>query len=251
MNIELLKESGLTDGEIKVYLAMLELGSTTTGPIIDRSGIARSIIYNILERLIEKGLVSFIIKDKTKYFQASQPKKIIDYIDEKEKKLADNRDKIIEMLPQLEMLQKLAPESEARMYFGFKGIRTAHERIYEVLKKGECFYWLGIPAYQPNEQHIYWKKDHAVRVKKGIKIKVLFNYDTDASIPKQRNTYKDCEARIMKTKIKTPAAFVTYKDTTLIVLQSPNEIAIEIKNQDVHDSFKAYFDEFWKQSIKP
>ena len=251
MNTKILKESGLTDGEIKVYLALLELGSTTTGPIIDKSRIARSIIYNILEKLVDKGLASFIIKDRTKYFQATQPSKLLDYIDDREKSLQENKKKVSELLPQLEMLQKIAPESEAKMYFGMKGIRTAHEKIYNILKKGECFYWLGIPAYQPPEQHVYWKKDHAMRVSKGIKIKVLFNYDTDPAIPKQRNTYKDCEARIMKTKIRTPASFVTYADTTLIILQSPDQIAIEIKNQIVHDSFQEYFEEFWKQSNKP
>ena len=65
MDTSTLREAGLTEGEIKVYLALLELGSSTTGPIVDKSGISRSIIYQILEKLMEKGLVSFITKEKT------------------------------------------------------------------------------------------------------------------------------------------------------------------------------------------
>ena len=66
MDTTSLREAGLTDGEIKVYLALLELGAATTGPIIEKSGIARSIIYQILDKLMQKGLVSMVMKDKTK-----------------------------------------------------------------------------------------------------------------------------------------------------------------------------------------
>ena len=79
MNKQILKDAGLTEGEIKVYLALLELGDTTTGPLVDKSGVARSIVYQILERLIEKGLASYIVKDKTKYYQAADPNKLLDY----------------------------------------------------------------------------------------------------------------------------------------------------------------------------
>jgi len=57
---------GLTDGETKAYLAMLELGSSTVGPIAKKSGISYSKIYEVLQRLIDKGIVSFIVKEKTR-----------------------------------------------------------------------------------------------------------------------------------------------------------------------------------------
>ena len=66
MNAKILENIGLTDGEIKVYLALIKLGSSTSGPITDKSGVSRSKIYNILERLIQKGLVSYTIKEKTR-----------------------------------------------------------------------------------------------------------------------------------------------------------------------------------------
>ena len=72
MDIQLLRKVGLTDGESKVYLALLELGSSTTGPIVKEADIAKSIVYQILDRLIQKGLVSYIVKEKTKYFPKSR-----------------------------------------------------------------------------------------------------------------------------------------------------------------------------------
>ena len=60
MDIELLKEVGLTEGEIKVYLALFKIGASSTGPIVKEAKIHSSKVYPILDRLIEKGLVSFI-----------------------------------------------------------------------------------------------------------------------------------------------------------------------------------------------
>ncbi|HLC65922.1 MAG TPA: helix-turn-helix domain-containing protein [Candidatus Nanoarchaeia archaeon] len=248
MDISILKEVGLTDGEIKVYLALLELGSSTTGPMINKSGIARSIIYQILEKLMQKGLVSQIIKEKTKYFQAAEPNRILGYIDEREKQLDDNKKKIEKLLPELLLKQKMAPKSETNMYFGFKGIRTAHEHLYLKLKRGEEYCYLGVPAYQPEEQHLYWKRDALRRIKAGIKFRALMNRDTDPEILKNRNSYLGTDARYMPEGIKTPACFMTFKDTTIIILQSPTAIAVEIINQDIADSFQAYFEEFWKRS---
>ena len=248
MDITCLREAGLTDGEIKVYLALLELGSSTTGPVVEKSGISRSIIYQILDKLLHKGLVSFIIKEKVKYFQAAQSSKIIGYVNEREMNLLENKKKIEDLLPQLLLKQNLSPKSEANIYSGFKGIRTAHEHMYEKLKKCEEYYALGIPAYQPKEQHNYWQKDHAVRVRLGIKCKLLFNKDTEKSILEKRNKFKDTSVRYMPTDIKTPALFEIYKDTTIIILQHPTELAVEIVNQEIANSFQSYFDEFWKRS---
>src|SRR3989344_6582669 len=96
-----IKEAGLTDGEGKVYLALLKLGSTTSGPIIEESKVANSIIYRLLDSLIEKGLASYIIKEKTKYFTAAQPKKIVEYLEERKQKIEDNKESINKLLPQL------------------------------------------------------------------------------------------------------------------------------------------------------
>ena len=54
MDSNSLKELGLTDGEIKVYLALNQLGETTSGPIVDKSGVSISKVYLILDRLFSK-----------------------------------------------------------------------------------------------------------------------------------------------------------------------------------------------------
>ena len=106
MDLSFLKEIGLTEGEIKVYLALLELGASTTGPIIEKANISRSIIYQILDKLIEKGLVSFITKEKTKYFQATQPKHFLDIIEKEKENLTTKEEYIKDFIKNLEQVQE-------------------------------------------------------------------------------------------------------------------------------------------------
>jgi len=251
MDTKILEEIGLTPGEIKTYLALLKLGSSSTGPIAKESGVSRSKLYSILDKLEKKGLASHVEKNGVLYFQATEPSRVKDYIQEKEKELKRLEVDFNNFLPQLELLQQQAgKQQKVTVYQGFKGMRTAHEHLYLKLKKGEEYYYLGVPAYQPKEQLLYWLRDHLRRAEAGIKCKLLFNADTDPKILKARNDVKGCDARYMPTDIVTPANMLIYKDTTLILIQYPDTIGIEIINQKVADSFKSYFDEFWKRSKK-
>ncbi|MEM4152831.1 MAG: helix-turn-helix domain-containing protein [Candidatus Pacearchaeota archaeon] len=83
----LLEKAGLTKGEAKVYLTLLKIGETTTGNIIKESGLSGSKVYEIINRLIKKGLVSFIVKERTKWFKAATPRKLLEYLDMKTKEL--------------------------------------------------------------------------------------------------------------------------------------------------------------------
>lgn len=249
MDTKSLQNIGLTDGEIRVYLALIKLGPSTSGPIVDESKVSSSKIYNILERLMQKGIVSYIVKEKTRYYQAENPVKLKDYVNKKEAEFQRQRVEIDKIIPELQLQQKSEKtKSEVQIYKGFKGIQTVHEHVYLKLKKGDDYYYLGIPAFQTETYHLYWKRDHKRREKTGIKSRILFNQETDKKILKNRNSYKLSEARYMPLSIETPAWIMGYKDVTVIGLQSDEGMAIEITNQQIADSFRQYFEAFWKLS---
>ena len=125
---------------------------------------------------------------------------------------------------------------------------AVHEKQYQKLKRGEEYYYMGVPQYQAPHLHAYWKKDHLRREKAGILGKVLFNAGTDRKILENRNSFKGVDARYMPVDMETPAWFFGYKDVTVVGLPSKNPISIEITNQQIADSFRAYFEEFWKKS---
>lgn len=249
--IEILQRAGLTQGEARVYVALTELGSCTVGKIVNRSGVTKSIIYQILEKLIEKGLISFIYKDKTKYYQASAPDNLLDYLEKQEQELGETKEAIQEILPQLLMKRSMAERSHVTVYEGFKGIMTVYTKRFEKLKAGEEYLNLGLPANQPKHHHAFWEKDHRLRAKKGIKAKLLYNPRVPDEVLKNRNSYTGCDARRMPLQLETPSWILLYKDVVVIAIpQGVHPIAIEIENPEVARSFEKYFQWFWKKSKK-
>lgn len=247
--IALLKEAGLTEGESKVYGALLELGISTIGPILEKSGITKSIIYRILDKLIQKGLVSYIIKEKTRHYQAERPEKLLDYLEEKEKDIEETKEKIHDFLPNLITKMQSAEKSLATIYEGFKGLMTVHDKRFEKLKRGDEYFFFGLPPEQPDYFHAYWQKDHKKRAKLGIKCKLLYNQKVDDWILKDRNNFKGCDARRMPIGVNTPAWILGYKDVVVIGLPlAEKPLAFEIVNQEVANSFREYFEWFWKKS---
>jgi sugar-specific transcriptional regulator TrmB len=249
MDTKLLEKIGLTPGEIKAYMALLALGPSSTGPLAKKSQVSRSKLYWIMDKLEKKGLASHVERDGIIYFQAVEPTKIDDYIQEKEDELRSLREEFTKFLPELESYHKRAKETQSMtIYQGLRGLKVAHEHAYLKLKKGEEYVYMGIPAHQPEEHHRYWHKDHLRRVSLGIRTRLLFNRDTARGILENRNSYSLCDARYMPTDIITPAYFMIYKDTVMMAIPSTNPIAIEIVSQEIANAFIAYFEEFWKRA---
>src|SRR3989338_5413788 len=138
MNEQVLQELGLSISEIKVYLSLMRLGESTTGAIVDESGVAVSKVYNVLEKLIKKGLVSYTLKKKTKYFIPAPPDRLLDYYKEKEDSLKKKKEDLILVIKDLEFLAGSAIKKETfQLFEGLKGIQTARERALKEMSKGD------------------------------------------------------------------------------------------------------------------
>jgi sugar-specific transcriptional regulator TrmB len=250
MVARILEEIGLTKGEVAVYFALLEIGSSTVGPVVDKAKVSSSKVYAILERLIDKGLVSYIIKENRKHFEAASPKRILDYLKEREEEIKDKSKEIEKIMPQLLLKQKLSEKSqEVTIYEGVKGVKTAEEKTLQVLRRGQEFYFMGGSIFSTKKFKDYWQIYHKRRIKKRISTKILFNQNVSKSELDNRNQFKYCKAKYMPMEINTPSWIQIYKDTTIIGVPSDNPIAVEIKNKDVAESFSSYFKALWNQEI--
>lgn len=70
---EFLKNLGLSDKEILLYLASLQYGSSLASVIARKTGIARSTVNFVFDELVQKGLASKDIKNGSVYFSALSP----------------------------------------------------------------------------------------------------------------------------------------------------------------------------------
>ncbi len=242
MNTRILKEIGLTDSEIKVYLALLELGSSKKGPIVKKSKITSSKVYEVVDKLIEKGLASYVIKDKVKYFNAAPPSRIKDYLKQKKAKLKEQEAEFEKILPSLNLKQKLvSKKTDAEVYRGWKGMQTVYNDLLETLKKGEQYFIFGASKGMDEKKvKSFYRRFNQKAVKKKLKANIIFNENARNNIP---NVEKTGKARYLDHT--TPSEILIYKNKTAIVLLEKEPLIILIRGKSIAKSFKAYFDIMW------
>lgn len=246
----LLEEIGLTKSEIKVYLALLELGLSATGKIVDKSKVSSSKVYEVLDRLIQKGLVSYIIKSGVKHFEAAPPGRIMDYMKEKETKLQDQKDKLQDMIPELELKQKLSKyTSEATIFKGIKGLKTAMDDVLKTMKKGEEYYVMG--ASTPSDILLrFYRHYHKERAKKGVKVKLLLS-ETAREYAKNMRGIPLTKIKFSPTELLASSFILMYKDKTLITVPTKNDLTLfRIESKEATESFKSQFSLIWKQETR-
>ncbi len=242
--IEVLEEFGLSEAEARVYLALIETGSTLAGPIIKKTFLHRGTTYQILQRLKEKGLVSSVIKGKKQYFQAADPERLMDILKEKQEKLQG-------ILPNLtEKLKSNKEKQDITVYSGIKGIRSVMDNMLEELNvKGE-YYDFGVSGLFREVMREYW--DIWQKKKKEYKIKsyVIFNRDLKKKDPKLLKDYYG-QAKFHPEEYSSLTDTIIYKDKVILLIWTAKPpVAIVIQNKDNANSYKNQFKLMWKIAKK-
>jgi sugar-specific transcriptional regulator TrmB len=243
MDTSILENIGLNTSEIKVYLALLKLGASKTGAIIKESKTADSKIYEVLGKLVEKGLVSFFKKEDLNYYKAENPQRILDYLREKKEGIEKQEYAVSQVLPQLLAVSSAnESEKEAVVYAGRKGMRTAFSNLVDEMKTGEEVHIMGVHNFGANFKPtaLFFQN---IRSKKGIKAKFLINEDAK-EIAMEFSKYKPVEIRFLDKNVFTPAVFLIYHDKVLINLADELTMFL-IKSKSTAVTFEAYFKSLW------
>jgi sugar-specific transcriptional regulator TrmB len=242
-----LKKIGLTDGEIKAYLALLEVGPSSIGKIIKKSKVSGSKAYEVLDRLMGKGLVSSITKNNVKHFEAASPEKILDYLEEKKQDIDVEKVEVQKIIPDLILKQKSTKKSEVRVFTGWEGMKTAEEDILGSLEKGDEWVSMGL-TWQPKEWEIYFNKKQIERAEKGIIHKHLLNKKYK-SLYETRKHLPHTEFRFLSEQMEMPTSTEVYKNKVAIfIVIKENPMVIIIENENVANSFRKYFYVMWKMA---
>lgn len=247
MQETILKEIGLTNGETKVYLSLIKIGENTVSPIAKEADVSLSKIYEILNNLIKKGLVSYITKNNTKYFLATDPERIIDYLENKKKEINKSEEEIREILPSLKsQKEKNENKVKATLYEGFRGIKSFYEWVLRDSKPNDEILVIGLPKYAAEKYEGYFLDWNKRRSKKGVKIKLIFNYDVK-DLGKKREKIKLTEVRYLTQELITPAWILIYNKGVATIHLTEDPICIFIKDDDVVKSYRNFFNLLWNR----
>ncbi len=246
MEQKTLEKIGLTKNESKVYLTLLPLGTARTGSILKTSGLNSGKIYEILDGLKKKGLVSESNVNHIKQFTAAPPQCILEYIDKKKEALKQEEQIIHTMLPRLKILQKTKHTGvKAVTYTGLKGMKTAFEECLEDTKPGEENLVMGATGKKDKKFNDMLVKIQKKRIQRKIKNRLIFSeqstyFETFKALPYT-------EARILRGF--TPVAIDIFgKDKVLILNYAEPCSCTLIYDQNTATSFQHFFEQLWKIS---
>jgi sugar-specific transcriptional regulator TrmB len=236
MNINNLQEMGLTKNEALVYRALLELGPSLAGQIARKTGMHRRSVYDTTEMLIQKGLIGYILRNNRRLFEANNPQRFLDLVKEKEE-IANSF-----MGEMMALYGKTKEKQETNFYKGKQGLKFVFE---EQIAEGKEILIIGASplAYEILQFYFHWFDKR--RAEKRIKTRIIFNkIDKKIRIPLS-------EIRYMPKKYTSPLAVNIYGSKVVLIMWSKdNPFAIVIKQKEIADGYRNYFEMMWKVARK-
>jgi predicted DNA-binding transcriptional regulator len=244
MKLEQLKELGLSEGQIAVYSAVLDLGVSLLNKIQEKTGIERRNIYDILNKLIEKGLITYTEEKGKRTYQCTHPNKILEEIKRKKEALAS----LEGMVPQITGAFNLSkPEIRAEVYRGSEAMKAL---LDEALEYKESFWIGGNSGVERAPIKIWFKHWMQRRVEKKHILNDLVDYGTyleglkPGDIKKHKKEYyKRCE---LPKELRSPMVILIFGNKVAQILWSEQSFAFVLESKEIKDSFMKYFNYFWK-----
>src|SRR3989344_317294 len=216
------------------YIALLKLGSSNVHLLQRETKIHRTTIYDFLEKLLKKGLVSFVVKNNVRFFAAAPPEKLNEFLQEKQE-LVD------EVLPELrKLVMEEKREVNVRVYEGEEGFKTL---LNDILKTRKDLVGFGVDESRFKEKfpiitEQYFKKEE----KLGIKERLLTSEKAAFVYKKKTTSY-----RYIPEEYFNPNPTIVYGEKVASIIWEPLNVIL-IENKQLADSYKKHFELLWKMA---
>jgi len=242
MNAEeqILNDYGLSKNESKVYLANLKLGVAKANEISTKANVLRTTTYEVLNFLLQKGLVSKLLKDNVAHFIAVSPKELLNILDEKRKK-------INESLPLLEELQnKTKHLIRIESFESSNGLKTITNDLlsgknYTYKVFGGASAWLN---FSPSFTEVFYRK------KKEQKIFSRAINPTEEKALVKKNSIANSERRFISGMKFTSNCYIYLDKVAFIDYEKENCRGVIIQDKEFNQMMDFFFDKVWEKAKK-
>lgn len=241
--LEELIELGLTRGEARVFYSLLKLGSAKVGEVVKDSAVSYSKIYDVLERLASKGLVSHITVGNVKHFNAVEPYRLQEYLEKKEADIQAKKELARKIIPELaKVTDNNRKKNSAEIFVGDRGLRTGYEVLLAGASKGQVLrYFYPYEGYHPSATPFY-SRFHLFQKQKRLEERGIATINF-----KKSNHFKELpkDVKLRFVSFPLPATMDIFGDKMLIISWE-TKTGILISSKEIANHFTGYFDSLWK-----
>lgn len=232
MKADDLLKAGLTQTEARIYLDLLGHGQSGATDIAKRLRIDRTVAYHTLRNLQKKGLVSYLIKNYKRTYEAADPENLLGPIKEQEAYTQ-------QLIPHLRKLERAKQSAqEVLTYEGKEGLRV----LLNDILKAQSFASYG--ASGKSYDILKYEMPHlAARLeKKKIPARIVTHSDSrDHPMTRVKGTrFRYLDA------VETQATTTIYADKVGIVIYADSPLVIIIRSAHIARSYTSYFNALWK-----
>lgn len=248
MDLEYLGKAGLTQAEIKVYEALLSLGSSSLSKIQERTAIERRYIYDVLTKLIEKGLISYNVEKGKKNYQITHPEKLSSYVEEKIQKNIEIKNEIEKQMPLLiKEYKEQSPAIKSEIYRGKEGFKALSEEMLNYKDNWFIGGSGGVQKYLP----YFWAHYNKKRIQKKVmwhdlivKGSLMDCFKGIAKDELRKNHHY--EYKILPSIINSPNIICVFGNKVANMLWESGLFAFVIENKNIAESYIEYFKLLWE-----
>jgi HTH-type transcriptional regulator, sugar sensing transcriptional regulator len=237
INKEILKQIGLTDYEVEVYLALLTHGQISAYELAEKAGLYRQVTYDTLKRLEEKGYVNSVKEGKTKLFKAINPNLILEILNEKTQNFK-------QILPELSLINKASKQPlMVETYKGKNVLRIALRDIINELKESKnrevlCTAVDESVPFSSQETIVEQYERDMIHYK--IKEKVIIKEGARGIFKKGTSKYKK-----VPSKFYNENPIQIYGDNVQMIVWGNPDYLVIMRNKGVADSYRKQFELMW------
>lgn len=243
---EVLRSVGLTPNEIKVYKALLELKKGTKTPIVRKARVLPSKVYEVLDRLVRRGLVTYFVENNVTQYVPVHPSCVARVFDEKVRELERQKEEFLSGLAKFPAGDFAV---DAQIFRGWRGLRNAFSTVYDDLAPQDTYYLLGsTPGENWGAAMDFFLKIDVLFRKKRIRHKAV----------QQLSTKKQAKEYLARTDSSlwqvryypTAGPFSIGIGNTYVVLEllDSDPLCILIRNKKIRDACLRYFEAIWSIS---
>lgn len=231
---------GFSPSEIKIYLHLFRNGSSYANKLSAETKINRTNVYEALDRLVAKGVISFILKNKVKWCEAKSPEALLSLIKEREEELNNSKNDITKDIKEIKSWNLNQKSLEATIFTGKKGLRMLFEEILEIGKP------ISLLASELQFKEVfgpYFELWHKQRIEKGIKQRSIFPLKLKLKLDRR----KLLEYKFVNNEFTNPTTTIIYGDNCLLIQWTKEPLAIKIQNKEIANSHLNYFNLLWNK----
>jgi sugar-specific transcriptional regulator TrmB len=240
-----LQDIGLSEVESKLYLSSLELGATTILNLAKSSGIKRTTIYNVIDKLVDKGIFEIQIDGWKKLYSASSPQNLQSLIQK-------NYQNLLSIIPQLEDISsKNKEEVYLKSHKGKENINNLYKKIINQLQPDTEYLILGnmnlwAEAMGDFGRVFFVERKEACRIN-NIRIKALFVEDEYARLQKKREKQFGMTIKFLPINSKIKTNYVITSNIAVFHQIADESVVFETNNPYIIETQREMFELLWKK----